>query len=76
MFAGAVDGRDVVASPWTPPSWTADDTGRVRPELVWAVLDCPTYFALYKDEEELPLSMLGGSPRGSTRPSSPARSTS
>ena len=27
------------------------------PEFVWAVLDCPTYFAAYLDEE-LPLSVL------------------
>ena len=58
VFAGAVGARDLVASPWTPPAWTADDSGRVRPEFVWAVLDCPTYFALYKDAEELPMSML------------------
>jgi hypothetical protein len=57
VFAGAVDGRGVVASPWTPPSWTADGDGRVRPEFTWAVLDCPTYFALYQDGE-LPLSVL------------------
>src|SRR5688500_17064095 len=25
VFAGAVDGRDVVASTWTPPEWTAGD---------------------------------------------------
>ena len=47
VFAGAVEGRELVASPWTPPPWTADADGRVRPEFVWAVLDCPTYFALY-----------------------------
>jgi hypothetical protein len=58
VFAGAVEGRDVVASPWTPPEWTADDDGAVLPEFVWAVLDCPTYFAVYPDEE-LPLSFLG-----------------
>jgi hypothetical protein len=57
VFAGAVDGRQLVASPWTPPSWTADADGRVLPELVWAVLDCPTYFALYMDRE-LPMSVL------------------
>jgi hypothetical protein len=51
VFAGAVDGRQLVASPWTPPPWTADATGRVRPEFVWAVLDCPTYFAAYMHEE-------------------------
>ncbi len=27
------------------------------PEFVWAVLDCPTYFALYMDGE-LPMSVL------------------
>jgi hypothetical protein len=57
VFAGAVEGRRLVASPWTPPSWTADAAGRVLPEFVWAVLDCPTYFALYMDRE-LPISVL------------------
>ncbi len=57
VFAGAVEGRELVASPWTPPAWTADETGRVLPEFVWAVLDCPTYFALYM-EGELPMSVL------------------
>lgn len=57
VFAGAVEGRELVASPWTPPGWTADAAGQVRPEFVWAVLDCPTYFALYT-EGELPVSML------------------
>lgn len=58
VFAGAVEGRELVASPWTPPSWTADAEGRVRPEFVWGVLDCPTYFALYMSGE-LPMSVLG-----------------
>jgi hypothetical protein len=57
VFAGAVEGRELVASPWTPPPWTADAAGHVRPEFVWAVLDCPTYFALYTDGE-LPMSVL------------------
>lgn len=57
VFAGDVEGRGLVASPWTPPAWTADETGRVRPEFVWAVLDCPTYFAAYMGEE-LPMSVL------------------
>jgi hypothetical protein len=47
VFAGEVEGRGLVASPWTPPAWTADEEGRVRPEFVWAVLDCPTYFATH-----------------------------
>jgi hypothetical protein len=57
VFAGAVEGRRQVASPWTPPSWTADAAGQVLPEFVWAVLDCPTYFALYPSGE-LPMSVL------------------
>lgn len=57
VFAGRVDGRDAVASPWMPPRWTAAESGDVRAEFVWAVLDCPTYFALYADDE-LPMSVL------------------
>ncbi len=57
VFAGPVDGREVVASPWTPPAWTAAPNGSVRWEFVWAALDCPTYFALYSSGE-LPLSVL------------------
>jgi hypothetical protein len=58
VFAGDVDGREVVASPWTPPEWSADGDGNVLPEFVWAVLDCPTFFAAYIGEE-LPMSVLG-----------------
>ena len=57
VFAGRVEGRDTVATPWTPPAWTADAEGNARPEFVWAALDCPTYFACHL-EGELTLSML------------------
>jgi hypothetical protein len=57
VFPGAVEGRRLVASPWTPSEETADTDGHVRAEFVWAVLDCPTYFALYM-EGDLPLSVL------------------
>jgi hypothetical protein len=57
VFAGAVEGRRLIASPWTPPDWTADAAGHVLPEFVWAVLDCPASFAPYMDRE-MPLSML------------------
>jgi hypothetical protein len=57
VFAGEVTGRQVTASPWTPPAWAAADDGRVRPEFVWAALDCPASFApgLAGD---LPMGML------------------
>lgn len=57
VFAGTVEGRELVASPWTPPEWTADEAARVLPEFVWAVMDCPTYFAVHPDG--LPMSFLG-----------------
>ena len=39
IFAGPVEGRDgIVASPWTPQE--------VRPEIVWAALDCPSGWAV------------------------------
>jgi hypothetical protein len=49
VLTGPVAGGegDLVASPWTPPAWAADAAGIVRPELVWAALDCPGYFALH-----------------------------
>ncbi len=58
VYAGNVDGRDVVATPWTPAPETAGENGLVRPEFIWAALDCPTYFALYATWETLPLSFL------------------
>jgi hypothetical protein len=47
VFTGPVEGTDLVASPWTPPAWAGDADGTVRPEFVWAALDCPGYFALH-----------------------------
>lgn len=43
----------VVASTWTPPAWAGDDDGAVRPEFVWAALDCPGYFALHGTDGSL-----------------------
>jgi hypothetical protein len=57
VFAGPVEGRELVASPWLPWRELADRSGDVRPEFVWAVLDCPTYFATCLDGER-PRSML------------------
>lgn len=57
VFAGEVEGREVVASAWTTPEWAAGDSGDVRPEFVWAVLDCPTYFAAHHGQD-LTMSVL------------------
>lgn len=45
IFAGPVDGRELVAAPWTPGPDMADEKGRIRPEFLWASMDCPSYFA-------------------------------
>ena len=38
-----------VATPWVPDASLAGTRGRVRPEFLWAALDCPGYFAVVPD---------------------------
>ena len=46
IFPGQLhDQRGQVAATWTPDDTVADDEGFVRPEFIWAALDCPGYFA-------------------------------
>jgi hypothetical protein len=45
IFAGRVPGRALWAAPWTPDASLADGSNGVRPEIVWAALDCPTGIA-------------------------------
>jgi acyl-coenzyme A thioesterase PaaI-like protein len=45
-----------VAATWTPDDTVTDETGLVRPEFLWAALDCPGYFAA---EAEAGLALLG-----------------
>jgi hypothetical protein len=42
VIMGALDGRDVHASVWTPQPDFADADGAVTPLFMWAALDCPT----------------------------------
>jgi hypothetical protein len=45
IFPGAIgDGR--VAASWTAAAEFARDEGYLRPEFIWAALDCPGYFAV------------------------------
>lgn len=47
IFPGEVDGRGVVAAPWTPDaSLPTTLDGGVADRVVWAALDCPGYFAV------------------------------
>jgi hypothetical protein len=41
VFPGEL-GDGMFAAPWTPDASLANGNGEVRPECVWAALDCPT----------------------------------
>jgi hypothetical protein len=45
IFPGPVSGRALWAAPWTPDQSITDASGQVRPEIVWAALDCPSGIA-------------------------------
>lgn len=55
IFPGPVAGSAVVGSPWTPDTSLVDESGRVDRRIVWAALDCPSYFGI----EGGPLAVLG-----------------
>lgn len=47
IFASALpDGGDIHVAPWHIDPSLADETGMVRPEMIWAALDCPGYWAI------------------------------
>ncbi len=45
ILPGPVAGRPLWAAPWSPDPSVTDADGRVRPEVVWAALDCPSGIA-------------------------------
>jgi hypothetical protein len=49
IFPGPVPGRALWAAPWTPDASVTDPRGTVRPEVVWAALDCPSGIAAAED---------------------------
>jgi hypothetical protein len=43
VFPGPVPGaQDLYAAPWLPDDSLLDPAGGVRPEFIWAALDCPS----------------------------------
>ncbi len=46
IFPGPLPDSSLLACAWTPRGEMLDTQGRVRPEIVWAALDCPGYFAV------------------------------
>ncbi len=45
IFPGPLAGRALWAAPWTPDPSVMNAGGRVRPEVIWAALDCPSGIA-------------------------------
>ena len=58
IYAGPVAGRNVVASPWTPDASLDSGDGTVRPEYMWAALDCPGYAAVTPDNRMMLLAQF------------------
>ncbi|MCW8925375.1 MAG: hypothetical protein OQJ84_03885 [Xanthomonadales bacterium] len=57
LFTGPVEDWSLLACTWQPADDLLDDAGNVRPEFVWAALDCPGYFAAIGSD--LRLALLG-----------------
>lgn len=51
LFPGSLaepaQGGEAVACHWQPSPDLGDDQGNLKPEFVWAALDCPTYFGAF-----------------------------
>jgi hypothetical protein len=53
IFPGPVAGGRMVAAPWISDSSMSDDHGLVKPEFIWAALDCPGAFAAMIDKPRI-----------------------
>jgi hypothetical protein len=58
IFAGPVPGREIVAAPWVPDASLDRGDGKVRPEFMSAVLDCPGYYAVTPDDRPMLLGQF------------------
>jgi len=50
LLPGAVDAPGLVATTWVPHESMLGPEGAVAPEVLWAALDCPTYW-VHRDRE-------------------------
>jgi hypothetical protein len=58
IFSSRLSDREVVAAPWTPDATLIAPDGHVKPEFVWAALDCPGGWAIAEFQRE-PKILLG-----------------
>ena len=57
IFPGSDEPQGPVAAPFVPDASLADEHGQVRPEFLWAALDCSGYFACAAPT--YPIALLG-----------------
>jgi len=55
IFAGPVQGRDLVACPFTPDASLPAEDGMLATEMVWSLLDCPGAWAVERHAEHQPV---------------------
>jgi hypothetical protein len=67
IFPGPIDGRALVAAPWTPHQALADDSGLVLPRYLWAALDCPGGIAVSTGAQPIVLGRITGEILGRLR---------
>jgi hypothetical protein len=60
-----------VLAPWRPDPSLAGTRGRVRPEFLWAALDCPGYFAFASPGQPMLLGTLAARVDGEVRVGEP-----
>jgi len=61
IFPGLIESRSMVAAPWLPHASLADHSHNVRPEFIWAALDCTSGLAVLPvpDGQAVVLGELG-----------------
>jgi hypothetical protein len=50
---GEIDGSELVATTWSPPAELADGRGQLPTSVVWAALDCPSWYGATRCEPAL-----------------------
>ena len=46
IFPGPLENSSTIAAPWTPSACLANEAGDIKPEFLWAALDCTGAFTL------------------------------
>lgn len=70
IFPGPLNNTSTIAAPWTPDASLADESGNLRPEFLWAALDCTGAFTSFPlpDGVAIVLGELAASILGVVKP--------